>query len=498
MILYCVGIDILAEFGVLQRDLKNYEASIETLKTVLMTCEKNAGRNISDPMVAYLTFQLAVSFQAAGNLQEAESLYRDIYANNVIDVSNIGFKEFMGRYEHVLMQQEKFDEVKRIFSELLPSVRDTLGQTDKVYIFCLSAVAKAMHSLNDHSGCIDRLKEVITLMEDSNENMEYSFDIALSRSNLATLLHQQNRYAEADIYYRLALESYLHIVNEHIQNIPPQSVKVLWDSIVIAHRNYAAFMEHADRLSEASTIYTQLLDLLAEHNASNEEVKITISAYNTLALKLHEDRKCYPEAEQALRVCLHHQNLIEGEHGLDSLVLRVNLADNLRSQDKLVEAETHLHVAVPALREFHGPSDKATIFGMNVLAAVYRGLEKFTHAEPLLREVLEFNTSTLGPNHPETLMGKCNLGICLSRLDNAEEGKNMVVEAVKGLKNSVGPSHDATISAMCSLAAIVLSSEKDEAIEILEETLESVEKSHGQGSDVFRYVERQLNHAMAA
>jgi hypothetical protein len=272
---------------------------------------------------------------------------------------------------------------------------------------------------------------------------------------------------------------------------------VLWDNTVLAHRNYATFLEDTGRLSAASALYTQLLDTLVANNASSEEIELTIGCYNSLALKLHEEHKNYAEAEQALRVCLHHQTLCAGDKAGETLVLRVNLADNLRRQGKLLEAETHLHVTVPGLIEVFGNSDEATIFGMNVLGAVYRGLEKFSKAEPLLRDVLDANTARLGATHPEVFLGRCNLGICLTRLYETDEGKDLIRDSVRGLKETVGPTHDATISAMCSYAACLHPHDKDGAIAILEETLNNVKRVHEEDHEAYKYVEKQLNHVMA-
>jgi hypothetical protein len=272
---------------------------------------------------------------------------------------------------------------------------------------------------------------------------------------------------------------------------------VLWDNTILANRNYATFLEDTDRHSAACTMYTQLLDTLVGNHARDEEVKLVIGCYNSLALKLHTELQNYAEAEQALRVCLHHQTLCAGDKAGDTLVLRVNLADNLRQQNKLVEAETHLEAAVPGLIDVFGATDEATIFGMNVLGAVYRGQEKFQKAEPLLRAVLDANTTRLGATHPEVFLGRCNLGICLTRLYETDEGKELIRDSVRGLKETVGPTHDATISAMCSYAACLLAIDKDGAIEVLEETLDNVKSVHGDNHAVYKFVERQLNHAMA-
>lgn len=491
--------DVLGVYGVLLRDMDQIDSSIETLEAALRTLKFVVGKDITDPTTAYVAFQLAVSYQCAGKLPEAEAIYKEIFDNKVIDADNIGFKEVLSRYESILMELGKFDELVKIFSELAKTLEENRGKSDKLSLYCMTTLAKAYHGLKNISASTALLKEVISIMTENNDTGIYSFEIALLNTNMATIMHEQKMYYEAGIYYKMALSGYDSIVKHNLKDLPDQSIKVLWDNTILAHRNYATFLEETDRFSEASSLYAQLLETLVANGANEEEVKVTVSCYNALALKLHEEKRSYPEAEQAFRFCLHHQTLLQGDKAADTLILRINLADNLRCQDKIHEAENHLHVVVPLLRELFGNSHQSTIFGMTVLAGVYRSLGKYVNAEPLLQEILEYHIEKNGHNHPEVFMAKSNLGICTATISDSDTGPALIREAVKGLEASVGLSHDATISARCSLAACVLSrSSKDDAIEILEETLDRVKNVYGENHDVYKYVDKQLNHAIAA
>lgn len=495
--MWYTGLDILGEYGVLQRELNNLDASVTTLETALQKCIEITGNELTDPTVAYLTFQLGVSYQSAGKFSEAEDIFRSLIEKKVIDIENLGFREVMNRYETVLIAQEKYDELRRVFTDVAASVQEKLGKSDKLSLYCLTVLAKAHHGLKDSTRCTELLKEGLSIMEENNADGVFSFDIAQLRSNIAAVFHEEKNFDDAESYYKATLNSFATIIEENLKDLPPPSVKVLWENTILAHRNYATFLEDTNRYSEASGLYSQLLDSLVANCATEEEIKLTIGCYNSLALKLHEERKSYAEAERALRVCLHHQTLVQGDKAADTLILRVNLGDNLRCQQKYLEAETQLHIAVPELRELLGKEDKATVYGMTVLAAVYRGLEKFSNAEPLLREIVEYLKSSLGETHPEVFIGMSNLGICMSRLYDNNEGLKLIRQAVKGLETNVGATNDATISTMCSLSACLLGHNgKDEAIEILEDALERVRSVHGE-NELYAYVEKQLNHALA-
>jgi tetratricopeptide (TPR) repeat protein len=218
--------DILGEYGVLQRDLGRFEDSIGTLESALKTCA-GVGAGLKDPTVAYLSFQLAASYQAARRPADAEAIYRDIYTQKVIEYKDIGFKEVMGRYEAVLIEQGKYGELDRVFSELLPLVTENLGETDKLSIFCLTVLAKAKHGLNDIPTCTEFLKKALNIMEGDNANGIYSFDIAQLRSNVAAVLHASKNYEEAEVYYRVAIDAYTDIIASNMKDLPPASKKVL-------------------------------------------------------------------------------------------------------------------------------------------------------------------------------------------------------------------------------------------------------------------------------
>jgi tetratricopeptide (TPR) repeat protein len=218
--------DILGQYGVLQRDMQRFDESVETLETALKTCRECTQAGLTDPTVAYLSFQLAASYQAAGRLADAEAIYRDIYTQKVIDFDKSGFKEVMERYEAVLIEQNKYEELDRVFSELLPQVTEKLGAADKLSIYCLTVLAKAKHGLRDVSSCTELLKKGIAIMEGDSNSGFYAFDIAQLRSNLAAVLHAARDYAEAEVYYKGCQDAFMTIISEGLKDLPAPSVKV--------------------------------------------------------------------------------------------------------------------------------------------------------------------------------------------------------------------------------------------------------------------------------
>jgi tetratricopeptide (TPR) repeat protein len=107
----------------------------------------------------------------------------------------------------------------------------------------------------------------------------------------------------------------------------------------------------------------------------------------------------------------------------------VNVAQMLRDQDKLAEAEPFAREAVELRRKVLGPDHPALANALDTLSSIVLRLGRADEAEASGREALAISRRASGESHPETARLESNLGWRLYALGRAAEAEALFRQA---------------------------------------------------------------------
>jgi tetratricopeptide (TPR) repeat protein len=160
--------------------------------------------------------------------------------------------------------------------------------------------------------------------------------------------------------------------------------------------------------------------------------------------------------------------------------LATNLAELLRLQGKLGDAEPLYREALAARRRDLGDEHPLTLKTIAGVASLLRGVCRLAEAEPLYREALAARRRTLGHAHASTLRSIICMGVLLSDQGRLDEAEPLFREALAGAAVALGVSHAYTLDAKTNLAVLLQArGELRAATPLLREALEAYRSAQG-------------------
>jgi non-specific serine/threonine protein kinase/serine/threonine-protein kinase len=146
------------------------------------------------------------------------------------------------------------------------------------------------------------------------------------------------------------------------------------------------------------------------------------------------------------------QSSLFGERSRETLASESYLAQILRAQGHLPEAEKLLQTTIEAQRQVLGPKDPDTLASMDRLGYVYANEARHADAENLFRRALNAERKVLGPDDPQTLNTLNELAEILTPQGRYAEADQIYGELVAAQKRTLGPDHPATLLSMSHAA----------------------------------------------
>ena len=157
-----------------------------------------------------------------------------------------------------------------------------------------------------------------------------------------------------------------------------------------------------------------------------------------------------------------------------------NLAELLRVQGKLSEAEPLCLRALEGREATLGPMHASTLTSVHNLAMLLQDQGKLSEAEPLCRRALEGREATLGPMHADTLTSANNLALLLQDQGKLSEAEPLCRRALEGREATLGPMHASTLTSANNLAMLLQDQGKlSEAEPLCRRALEGSEATLG-------------------
>jgi len=149
-------------------------------------------------------------------------------------------------------------------------------------------------------------------------------DTLMSMNGLASSLHQQGKYAEAEAMFRQLLQ----LREASLGNDHPDTL--------ISMNNLASSLDQQGKYAESEAMFRQTLQL--QQTVLGKDHPETLRSISNLAISLHRQGK-YAEAEVMYRQTLQLREIVFGKDHTYTLKSVYNLAELLYQQGKYAEAE---------------------------------------------------------------------------------------------------------------------------------------------------------------
>jgi tetratricopeptide (TPR) repeat protein len=238
----------------------------------------------------------------------------------------------------------------------------------------------------------------------------------MSQINLALVLWNQGKRAEAEILLRQALGTQRKLFdNEH-------------PHVAVSLNNLALVLRDQGKLAEAETSAREALAM--EIKLFGAEHPDVANFMDSLGVVLRDQRKL-SEAETLHREAVAMQKKLQGNEALTVAVLLDNLATVMRDQGKLAEAEA-LYCEALAIRRKHTdhPDVDASLHNL-ALVLVDQG--KLAEAETAVRECLALREEQL-PDDWQTFDARSLLGSVLLRQNRVSDAEPLLLSGYEGMK----------------------------------------------------------------
>jgi non-specific serine/threonine protein kinase/serine/threonine-protein kinase len=254
-----------------------------------------------------------------------------------------------------------------------------------------------------------------------------------SITGVGILRNWQGRSAEAEPYYREAVEGWRSLLGDDDPNT------------VVAIGNMGVLLDELDRQDEAGPYFqeahaTALRTLGADHPS-------TLLAASNLG-SWYESQDRFEEAESMLRGAVESRRRVLGADHPDTLGSLLLLGYTLRRQDRLDEAAACYREGVEGYRRALGDDHRSSISAQASLASLLRSMDQFDEASTLYLEVLEARRRTLGEDDPSTLLAMYFAVRGLLEAGEYGEAAALAERCIDGNTRVFGPTHPETRDAM--------------------------------------------------
>lgn len=237
------------------------------------------------------------------------------------------------------------------------------------------------------------LREALTLVERAVGTAAPVGNRAQLLSDLALVLNQQSRYAEAEPLLREALA-----ISERVYG--PEHPEV--GSVL---RNLSLTVDGLGRVDEGIALLRRTLEL--DLKRGDDDRLTRAITQNNLGFRLQRERR-FAEAEPLLRESLANYEHIDPKHP-DRAATLINLGSVLVETARAAEALPLLREGVALREQNMQPGSWQIQTARNVLGACLVAIGRGDEGRPLLQSSYEALLAKLGPEHKRTLEAKRRL-----------------------------------------------------------------------------------------
>jgi len=260
-----------------------------------------------------------------------------------------------------------------------------------------------------------------------------------SLNSLATLYRNQGRYAEAKPLYERALRIREEALGPHHPDV------------ATSLNGFAVLHYMQGRYAEAELLYKRALKIW-EEAFGLDHPDVAVSLNNLGGLYYTEGR--YADAEPLYKRAL---KIWEEALGPDHPKVAASL-DNLGAlcyaQGRYADAEPHLTQALKIREKALGPDHPDVAGSLNNLGFLQRTQGRYAEAELHLRRAVDVWEKVLGPHHPDLAMSLNNLGILYHDQGRYADAEPLYKRALEIKEEALGPHHPDVAASLNSLGSL--------------------------------------------
>jgi serine/threonine protein kinase len=373
---------------------------------------------------------MAVMLDAAGKLDEAEHLFREVLQTQreIFGPDHRQTIETMASLSAVLRQRGVLPEADALSRDALARARLHLGNDDELTL-------KTMQH-----------RAALLVAEGNLADAEPLYRQALQRSHrLRGPDHPDTLAARSKLAALLWRRGLLHEAGSLLRELIPDNQRIFGDDhphTASSIEQLALVLEQQGKSDEAEIL---MLDALERtRRALGNEHPHTLSTMINVAWLLERRGKTV-EAEALLREALAGHRRVRGPEHAETLTAVNNLAFMLNRRGKVAEAESLLREVLETQRRVLGDAHAVTTASMSNLGGVLFEQKRYIEAEPLFREALESRRRQLGAGHPDTLGSLSNLGRTLRALARPLEAEPIFAELYRLTPSAQLPARQAAL-----------------------------------------------------
>jgi tetratricopeptide (TPR) repeat protein len=299
-----------------------------------------------------------------------------------------------------------------------------------------SSTAAALNNLAALLQDTNRLAEAEPLMRRALAIAEASYgsdhhNVATALNNLAQLLQATNRLAEAEALMRRTLA-----INEaSYGNDHPE--------VATALNNLALLLQATNRLAMAESLMARVVEIF-ENNYGNDHPNVATALNNLAQLLQYTNRLA--EAEPLMRRALASDKASYGSDHPKMAIRLNNLAQLLKATNRLAEAEPLMRRALAIDEVSYGNDHPNVAKDLNNLAQLLRATNRLAEAELLMRRALAINEASYGHDHPKVAINLNNLASLLKATNRLAEAEPLMALGFAVFWQSLGLDHPNTQS----------------------------------------------------
>jgi len=377
-------------------------------------------------------------------------------------------------------QQKRLAEAELYWKEALAEA-EKFDRTDRRTALTLEGLSEVYWHLGrfaDATNCCKRLLRIYAEIFGEDQ-----YDVGVIATNLAMLLHVQEKYEEAEQYYQQALA----IKTKRLGKDHPDVQKLLG--------NYANLLRACNRVEEADKLKSGEILITAKnwaktkpepadegsrngeqsnfatHDArggktQKEPVGLAVQRWENLRrLAEHaEKERRLLDAEAIWAANVRYFEPFAAEDPRRLAYALDCFADTLCAQEKHDMAEPFYRRAIDLKVKHLGPLHVVVARSLNNLARLYYQLNRFNEAEPLTKKCVEIYEKIFGSEHPDYATALHNLGTLYHIQVRFKDAEPLYRQALVIRQRTIGPEHPETKGLARSLANLLRSTGRaDEA-----------------------------------
>ncbi|MGA8631621.1 MAG: serine/threonine-protein kinase [Terracidiphilus sp.] len=199
----------------------------------------------------------------------------------------------------------------------------------------------------------------------------------------------------------------------------------------------------------AQALSQQALDI--EQPLLGPQNRLTLATESELAQDIRAQGHL-AEAEQSLRATLSAQQKALGPDDPDTIATMDRLGYALSNEAHHVEAEAIFRQTLAAERRTLGPADAQTLNTLNELAQSLTVQGRYTDADQIYTELIAAQRQSLGADHPATLLSMEHAAENLTEEGRYSEAEKLENEVIAAQSRVLGPDHPQTLRTETFLA----------------------------------------------